>query len=139
VADRLRVNKLALKVASWVASAMRRRVELWDDNLIPQSPCGTTRLNVSCEEMSSLRFAGMLRLALRLQKASAVGGFFEELANTTHEERSSSSGLRLAEQKETHNTSDSHLLPNGSTKLARRGLASVFERVPAFSSWYDRA
>ncbi len=34
VADRLRVNKLDLKVASWVASAMARRVELWDDNLV---------------------------------------------------------------------------------------------------------
>jgi hypothetical protein len=34
VADRLRVNKLALKIASWVASATARRVELWDDNLV---------------------------------------------------------------------------------------------------------
>jgi hypothetical protein len=34
VADRLRVNKLVPKVASWVASAMLRRVELWDDNLV---------------------------------------------------------------------------------------------------------
>ena len=34
VADRLRVNKLVLKVASWVASAMARRVEIWDDNLV---------------------------------------------------------------------------------------------------------
>jgi hypothetical protein len=32
--DRLRVNKLVLKIASWVASAMARRVELWDDNLV---------------------------------------------------------------------------------------------------------
>ena len=31
VADRLRVNKLVLKVASWVASAVARRVELWED------------------------------------------------------------------------------------------------------------
>ncbi len=35
VADRLHVNKLVLKIASWVASAMARRVELWDDNLVP--------------------------------------------------------------------------------------------------------
>ncbi len=34
VADRLRVNKLVLKIASWVASATLRRVELWDDNLV---------------------------------------------------------------------------------------------------------
>ena len=34
VADRLRVNKLILKIASWVASAVARRVELWDDNLV---------------------------------------------------------------------------------------------------------
>ena len=32
--DRLRVNKLILKIASWVASAVARRVELWDDNLV---------------------------------------------------------------------------------------------------------
>jgi hypothetical protein len=34
VADRLRVNKLALKVAPWVASAAARRVELWEDTLV---------------------------------------------------------------------------------------------------------
>ena len=34
MADRLRVNKLVLEIASWVASAMLRRVELWDDNLV---------------------------------------------------------------------------------------------------------
>jgi hypothetical protein len=34
VADKLGVNKLVLKVASWVASAMLRRVELWDDNVV---------------------------------------------------------------------------------------------------------
>ncbi len=34
VADRLRVNKLVLKFASWVASATQRRVELWDDTLV---------------------------------------------------------------------------------------------------------
>jgi hypothetical protein len=34
VADRLRVNKLVLKIAAWVASAVARRVELWDDNIV---------------------------------------------------------------------------------------------------------
>ena len=34
VTDRLRVNKLVLKTDSWVASAMARRVELWDDDLV---------------------------------------------------------------------------------------------------------
>jgi hypothetical protein len=33
VADCLGVNKLVLKLASWVASAMARRIELWDDDL----------------------------------------------------------------------------------------------------------
>ena len=32
--DCLRVNNLVLKIASWVASAIARRVELWDDNLV---------------------------------------------------------------------------------------------------------
>jgi hypothetical protein len=34
VTDRLRANKLVLKVAPWVASAIARRVELWDDSLV---------------------------------------------------------------------------------------------------------
>ena len=34
VADRLRVNKLILEIASWVASAVARRVELWEDTLV---------------------------------------------------------------------------------------------------------
>ncbi len=34
MADRLRVNKLVLEISSWVASAIARRVELWDDNLV---------------------------------------------------------------------------------------------------------
>jgi hypothetical protein len=34
VEDRLRVNKLVLKVASWVASAVAKRVELWEDTLV---------------------------------------------------------------------------------------------------------
>ncbi len=34
VADHLRVNKLVLKVASWVASAVARRVELWEDTTL---------------------------------------------------------------------------------------------------------
>ena len=34
VADRLRVNNLVLKVASRVASAVARRVELWEDTLV---------------------------------------------------------------------------------------------------------
>ena len=38
VADRLRVNKLVLKVASWVASAVARRVELWEDTELVLPP-----------------------------------------------------------------------------------------------------
>ena len=38
VADRLRVNKLVLKVASWVASAVARRVELWEDTTLVLPP-----------------------------------------------------------------------------------------------------
>ena len=34
VADRLRVNKLVRRVASWVDSAVARRVELWEDTLV---------------------------------------------------------------------------------------------------------
>jgi hypothetical protein len=38
VADRLRVNKLVLKVASWVASVVARRVELGEDTDTPVLP-----------------------------------------------------------------------------------------------------
>ncbi len=38
VEDRLRVNKLAQKVASWVASAVARRVELWEDTELVLPP-----------------------------------------------------------------------------------------------------
>ncbi len=34
MADRLRVTRLAPEVAAWVASALARRVELWDDKLV---------------------------------------------------------------------------------------------------------
>jgi hypothetical protein len=34
VGDRLSVNKLVPKVALWVASAVARRVELWDDAVV---------------------------------------------------------------------------------------------------------
>jgi hypothetical protein len=38
VADRLRVNKLVLKVAVWVDSAVARRVELWEDTTLVLLP-----------------------------------------------------------------------------------------------------
>jgi hypothetical protein len=38
VEDRLRVNKLVLKVASWVASAVARRVELWEETTLVLPP-----------------------------------------------------------------------------------------------------
>jgi hypothetical protein len=38
VADRLRVNNLVLKVGSWVASAVARRVELWEDTELVLPP-----------------------------------------------------------------------------------------------------
>ncbi len=34
MAARVGVNKLVLKIGSWVASAKAGRVELWDDNLV---------------------------------------------------------------------------------------------------------
>ena len=43
MADRLRVNKL-LKVASWVASAVARRVELWEDTTLVLPPALATPL-----------------------------------------------------------------------------------------------
>ncbi len=38
VKDRLRVNKLVLKVASWVDSAVARRIELWEDTTLVPPP-----------------------------------------------------------------------------------------------------
>ncbi len=54
--DRLRVNKLVLKVASWVASAMVRRVELWDDNLvIPPAPAARAAVLAFGDELIDLK------------------------------------------------------------------------------------
>ena len=56
MADRLRVNKLVLKVASWVASAMARRVELWDDNLvIPPALAARAAVLAYGDELMDLR------------------------------------------------------------------------------------
>ncbi len=56
MADRLRVNKLVLKVASLVASAMARRVELWDDNLvIPPALAARAAVLVFGEELTDLK------------------------------------------------------------------------------------
>jgi hypothetical protein len=43
VADRLGVNMPVLKIASWVATAMLRRVALWDDNLVDLHSCRPRR------------------------------------------------------------------------------------------------
>ncbi len=54
--DRLRVNKLAPKIASWVASAMLRRVELWDDNLvIPPALAARAAVFAFGDELSDLK------------------------------------------------------------------------------------
>ena len=44
VADRLRVNKLVLKVVSWVAFAVARRVELWEDTTLVLPPAPAVHL-----------------------------------------------------------------------------------------------
>ena len=56
MADKLRVNKLVLKVASWVASAMLRRVELWDDNVvIPPALAARAAVFAFGDELTDLR------------------------------------------------------------------------------------
>jgi hypothetical protein len=56
VTDRLRVNKLVLKVAPWVASAIARRVELWDDNLvIPPAVAARAAVLAFGDELVDLR------------------------------------------------------------------------------------
>jgi surface protein len=56
VADRLRVNKLILEIASWVASAMARRVEIWDDNLvIPPALAARAAVFAFGDELMDLR------------------------------------------------------------------------------------
>ena len=58
VADRLRVNQLILKVASWVASAMARRVELWDDNLvIPPAIAARAAVLAFGDELTDLKLS----------------------------------------------------------------------------------
>jgi hypothetical protein len=55
VADRLRVNKLVLKIASWVASAMARRVELWDDNVVMRTLAARAAVLAFGDELVDLR------------------------------------------------------------------------------------
>ena len=56
VTDRLRVNKLVLKIASWVASAVARRVELWDDTLvIPPALAARSAVFAFGDELVDLR------------------------------------------------------------------------------------
>jgi hypothetical protein len=58
VTDRLRVNKLVLKIASWVASAMMRRVELWDDNLvIPPAIAARAAVLAFGDELTDLKLS----------------------------------------------------------------------------------
>ena len=57
--DRLRVNKLAPKIASWVASAMLKRVELWDDTLvIPPALAARTAVFAFGDELIDLELPG---------------------------------------------------------------------------------
>ena len=59
VADRIRVNNLVLKIASWVASAMARRVELWDDNLVvPPALAARAAVLAFGDELVDLRLPG---------------------------------------------------------------------------------
>ena len=53
--DRLRVNNLVLKIASWVASAMLRRVELWDDDLVMQTVAARAAVLAFGDELVDLR------------------------------------------------------------------------------------
>ena len=56
MADRLRVNNLVLNIASWVTSAVARRVELWDDNLvIPPALAARAAVFAFGDELMGLR------------------------------------------------------------------------------------
>jgi hypothetical protein len=54
VADLLRVNKLALKVASWVASSTVRRNELLGDTLAAVLAIGDERLDLKLPDRNNL-------------------------------------------------------------------------------------
>ncbi len=65
--DRLRVNKLVLKIASWVASAVARRVELWDDNVvIPPALAARAAVFAFGDELMDLKLPDLFRLAVAL-------------------------------------------------------------------------
>jgi hypothetical protein len=53
--DRLGVNKLVLKIASWVTSAVARRVELWDDNLVMRTLGARAAVLAFGDELLDLR------------------------------------------------------------------------------------
>ncbi len=56
VKDQLRVNNLVLNIASWVTSAVARRVELWDDNVvIPPALAARAAVFAFGDELMDLR------------------------------------------------------------------------------------
>ena len=55
MADRLRVNKLVFKIASCVASALARRVELWDDNVVMRTLAARAAVLAFGDELVDLK------------------------------------------------------------------------------------
>jgi hypothetical protein len=107
VADRLRVNKLVLMIPSWVASAMLRRVELWDDNLVMRTLAARAAVLAFGDELLDFRLPddsyprwlsqGGRDMAARFLLPRAEAGLRQELQRLAdalkraREDRSSSS------------------------------------------------
>ena len=97
--DRLRVNKLVLKIASWVTSAVARRVELWDDNLvIPPALAARAAVFAFGDELLELRLPRDAAAQLLPRAEAALRQELQRLANAVERARSgqssSSSGSR---------------------------------------------
>ncbi len=74
-----------LKVASWVASAMLRRVELWDDNLvIPPALAARAAVLAFGDELVDLELPVTNYLVVNTKQSKDIATSFGRLNNVTN-------------------------------------------------------
>jgi hypothetical protein len=132
VKDRLRVNKLVLEVASWVASAVARRVELWEDTLVippdlaaplvlPPALAARAAVLASGDELLDLSAAGRIRVAV----AAAGRTYFRGLLlAAARRGRAAPEGAAAGRRRQEGAPRPELLLERLARELTARGLVS---------------
>ena len=112
--DRLGVNKLVLKIASWVASAVARRVELWDDNLvIPPALAARAAVLAFGDELMDLKLpddSGSRRFSEAGRKMAAAVLLPRAVAATRPELQRLADAVKRARQGQSSSSSGSRAL-----------------------------